>query len=256
MPPARPAPVAGPELIAHRGYPARYPENTLPGLAAALDAGARWLEFDVQLTLDRVPVLLHDATLQRTAGRAGDALALPAAALARVAVGETARLGPAHAGVTVPTLAEALALLDRTPGVTAFVELKGESIARHGVAACLDALAPQLEAARGAWVLIGFDADMLAAAGARGWRRGWVLDRAGAAARARAEALRPEWLFVDRRKLRADRDLPWPGPWQWAAYVANSSRTALALGARGFGYVETDDIGGLLDGRAHTANDA
>ena len=55
-------------LIAHRGYPAYYPENTLVGLEAALKAGADFLEFDVQLSADRVPLLLHDENLKRTTG--------------------------------------------------------------------------------------------------------------------------------------------------------------------------------------------
>jgi glycerophosphoryl diester phosphodiesterase len=238
--------VALPTLVAHRGYPARYPENSLPGLAAALAAGARWVEFDVQLAADRVPVLLHDAALERTAGRAGDALALTAAALTTVAVGEVARLGPGHAAATIPTLAAALALLDATPGVTAFVELKEESLARHGVAACHDALAPVLTAARSAWVLISFDLAAVTAARARGWRCGWVLRATTAAQRAQATALAPEWLFVSQARLRTGRGLPWPGPWRWAAYTVDDPRRALALAARGFGHVETNDIGGLL----------
>ena len=60
-----------PELIAHRGWAYRYPENTLPAIAGALGAGARYVEFDVQITADGVPVLFHDSTLDRTAGRPG-----------------------------------------------------------------------------------------------------------------------------------------------------------------------------------------
>ena len=53
-------------LVAHRGDAARFPENTVPALRGALDAGARWLECDVQLSRDRVPMLLHDGDLART----------------------------------------------------------------------------------------------------------------------------------------------------------------------------------------------
>ena len=49
-----------PAIVAHRGYTGRYPENTLLSLAAAVSYGARFLEFDVQLTRDGVPVLCHD----------------------------------------------------------------------------------------------------------------------------------------------------------------------------------------------------
>ena len=46
-----------PELVAHRGYPQHYPENTLIGIEAAITAGARFIDVDVQLSADRVPVL-------------------------------------------------------------------------------------------------------------------------------------------------------------------------------------------------------
>ena len=55
-------------LVAHRGHAAAFPENTLPALRSALELGAAWLEFDIQLSADRIPVLCHDASLQRTAG--------------------------------------------------------------------------------------------------------------------------------------------------------------------------------------------
>ncbi|MHB9758490.1 glycerophosphodiester phosphodiesterase [Streptomyces sp. BYX5S] len=51
--------------VAHRGDPYRVRENTLPSLRSALDRGADAVEFDVRLTRDGTPVLLHDATLDR-----------------------------------------------------------------------------------------------------------------------------------------------------------------------------------------------
>ena len=56
--------------LAHRGDWRRAPENTLPALLAALDVpGCDGLEFDVRLSSDGVPVLLHDETLERVQGR-------------------------------------------------------------------------------------------------------------------------------------------------------------------------------------------
>ncbi|MEV5611652.1 glycerophosphodiester phosphodiesterase [Streptomyces sp. NPDC052225] len=51
--------------VAHRGDPYRVRENTLPSLRSALERGADAVEIDVRLTRDGVPVLLHDATLER-----------------------------------------------------------------------------------------------------------------------------------------------------------------------------------------------
>ncbi|MEY9838302.1 glycerophosphodiester phosphodiesterase [Streptacidiphilus sp. EB103A] len=55
-------------LVAHRGDPLRLRENTLPSVASAIGLGADWVEIDVRLTRDGVPVLLHDETLTRLWG--------------------------------------------------------------------------------------------------------------------------------------------------------------------------------------------
>lgn len=54
--------------VAHRGDPYRFRENTLDSLRSGLDRGADAVEFDVRLTRDGVPVLLHDDTLERLWG--------------------------------------------------------------------------------------------------------------------------------------------------------------------------------------------
>ena len=59
-------------LIGHRGEPESYPENSLAGFEAVLAAGARYIETDVQLTVDGVPVLSHDASLLRITGQDRD----------------------------------------------------------------------------------------------------------------------------------------------------------------------------------------
>ncbi len=58
-------------VTAHRGFSGCYPENTLGAFAAALDLGVDILEFDLRGTRDGVPIVLHDATLARTADRPG-----------------------------------------------------------------------------------------------------------------------------------------------------------------------------------------
>lgn len=58
-----------PQCIAHRGYKAKYPENTLLAFDKALEAGAAALETDLHITKDNVVVISHDATLKRCFGR-------------------------------------------------------------------------------------------------------------------------------------------------------------------------------------------
>ena len=240
-----------PTLIAHRGYAARYPENTLPALQAAVQAGACWLEFDVQLSADQVPVLLHDTTLDRTAGQPGAVFELTARQLGAISVGEPARFGTQFVDVMLPTLAEVVAWLMTQPQVQAFVEIKTESIQRFSVEAVHVAVMRVLEPVRKRCVLISFDdaflfAARLATSGATPMRIGWVAcDWTDDCAR-RARALAPDFLFANHTRLPPELQPLWPGPWQWAAYEVADPTQALALAARGIAFVETMAVGELL----------
>src|SRR5688500_15232326 len=57
---------AYPLIVGHRGASAGAPENTLAAFRRAIDDGAEGLEFDVRLSRDGVPVVIHDETLLRT----------------------------------------------------------------------------------------------------------------------------------------------------------------------------------------------
>lgn len=85
--------------IAHRGYPAKYPENTMIGFQAAVDLSFTHLEVDVHLTKDGVPVIMHDPTLDRTTNGKGPILQYTWEELKEVTVGRDQK---------IPTLAEML----------------------------------------------------------------------------------------------------------------------------------------------------
>lgn len=57
-----------PRVIGHRGAAAYAPENTLASFREARRRGATWVEIDVKLTLDGVPIVMHDESLKRTTG--------------------------------------------------------------------------------------------------------------------------------------------------------------------------------------------
>ena len=96
------------EIIAHRGYSARAPENTLAALRRALEVGADALEFDLHVTADGVPVLLHDEMLERTTNGLGPVALVKLKELQQLDAGTW--FGGGFARERVPTLAEALAL--------------------------------------------------------------------------------------------------------------------------------------------------
>ncbi|GID25894.1 glycerophosphodiester phosphodiesterase [Paractinoplanes brasiliensis] len=96
-------------IVAHRGYSALAPENTLPAFAAAVLGGATLIEFDVRTTADDVPVVIHDRTLDRTTSGSGHVWDLPYSEVAAADAGSW--FSPAYAGTRVPTLAAVLELL-------------------------------------------------------------------------------------------------------------------------------------------------
>lgn len=105
MPGPRNAPVwpwSGlPSVVGHRGHPLQAPENTVASFEAAIAAGADIIELDVQLTADRVPVVIHDDRLDRTTKGSG---------LVRDhTLPQLRELASTDPGTAIPTLAEVLA---------------------------------------------------------------------------------------------------------------------------------------------------
>ena len=99
-----------PWIIAHRGYRARYPENTLVAFQAALDAGVQMIELDVALSRDRKLVVIHDATLERTTNGEGAVSDHTLEQLKQLDAGGW--FHPRFAGEHLPELSEVLDLAD------------------------------------------------------------------------------------------------------------------------------------------------
>jgi len=237
---------ATPELIAHRGWALRFPENTLESLEAALDAGARYVEFDVQLSSDGVPVLLHDATLDRTAGAPGCVHDLPWATLAESPVGEAARLGPRFPGARLPSLDQAMTLLGRWPDRRAFVEIKTESLQRFGIGRVLTRCLDVMARAAAQCIVTSYSDDLLERVRqVAGLPIAWVLTAHDEDSLARARALAPEYLFCNVDKLPPEGPLV-TGPWRWAIYEITDPERALDLAGRGAAMIETMAVGEML----------
>ena len=111
-----------PRYAAHRGAGKLAPENTLAAMHVGYAHGYRMVEFDVKLSGDGVPFLLHDDTLDRTTttGR-GRADALTWAELAKLDAGSWH--SPEYAGEPLPTLA-AVARWAIANGVACNIEIK------------------------------------------------------------------------------------------------------------------------------------
>ncbi|HYO91391.1 MAG TPA: glycerophosphodiester phosphodiesterase family protein [Pyrinomonadaceae bacterium] len=118
-----------PLIIGHRGAASVAPENTIISFKRAMTDGADGIEFDVRLAQDRVPVVIHDPTLRRTALRDGAVAALSSTELSKVDAGtwfnrrfpSLAREEYSHA--SIPTLSEVFELFQSTDAVL-YVEMK------------------------------------------------------------------------------------------------------------------------------------
>ncbi len=135
-----------PMVIGHKGAAVVAPENTLASFAKALEAGAGGLECDIHATADGVPVIIHDASIDRTTDGAGKVAEMTLAQVKAV----DARFGmDAFAGARIPTLDE---LLDRVAG-KALLALEYKA---------MDAVAPSI--------------PILKRHGAAAWCTAWAFD--------------------------------------------------------------------------------
>ena len=109
-------PLKLPKIIGHRGCAAYAPENTIEGIHTAADMGVEWVELDVKLTKDQVPIIFHDETLERTTDSSGNIRDLTLQEVKELDAGSWFSDG--FFGVSVPTLEEAVdALIERDLGL-------------------------------------------------------------------------------------------------------------------------------------------
>lgn len=205
-----------PLILAHRGASAYAPENTLAAFRLARELGADGIELDVQLTRDKVPVIIHDDTVERTTDGKGRVSALTVAEIAGLDAGSWKTED--YRGEPVPTLAQVFdALADwlnpvgRARPCLINVELKTElvftdglerevlnTIARYGVQnrVLLSSFSP-LSLARAKQINPRLPRGLLYDSSLPVYLRGaWFRHLAG------AQAMHPEHVLVDARYMR------------------------------------------------------
>ncbi len=226
-----------PQLIAHRGYPHRFPENSYAGIEAAIEAGARFVELDVQLASDGTPVLFHDRTLDRVCGVPGRIACLDLKQLRAFSAGEPARFGSIFRKVRIATLAEITPLMLKHPHVHFFIELKCACIEYFGAQEVLSRVRPVLHGLEERCTLISFSLTTLELARSRGLRIGLILENWPQCRGAR-ELLQPRSIFCNIRRLPPAGPLR-PPEASLAVYEVNHAHQARALATRGVDLIET-----------------
>ena len=216
-----------PRVIGHRGASAYAPENTLASFREARRRGATWVEIDVKLTADGVPIVMHDSSLKRTMG------------IDRL-VAETPR---AELPGDVPTFEEAIACFAEL-GLGCNVEIKPcegrEAETARGMVQTLGRCWP---ASLPPPLLSSFkDASLVAArAEAPDFARAILLDAIGEDWRARAEAVGAVGVNTNGKRLTAVQavDIRKAG-YALSVYTINDGDVARALVGMGVDCVITD----------------
>jgi glycerophosphoryl diester phosphodiesterase len=109
-------------IAGHRGYPAKFPENTLPSFEAAIKNKADFIEFDIQMSKDGIPVIIHDRTVDRTTNGHGLVKSLTLAQLK--ALDACSAIHPRVNGCRIPTLQQVLELA-KGSHMKIYPEIKG-----------------------------------------------------------------------------------------------------------------------------------
>jgi len=232
-----------PRVIAHRGGGSLAPENTLAAIRTGAQRGFAGVEFDVMLSRDSVPVLIHDETLERTTNGTGAVANTEWAGLAALDAGSW--FGAAFAGEPLPRYADA-ARLCVALGLWANVEIKPAGGFERETGKIVAAMSTELwRAAPVAPLLSSFSTDALeaAAAAAPGLARGLLVeaipdDWRDAAARLGCMSLHCSFRHLTREQARSVKD----AGCALLCYTVNDPATVRELFAWGVDAVITDRL--------------
>lgn len=150
-----------PIFIAHRGYASAYPENTLIAIEAAREAGAKFVEVDIQLSSDHIPVLFHDRDLKRLCQRDGAIHNFTFSQLEKFNVSYSEKFADQYLENKMTSLQEFITYLKKHAELNAFIELKRSMIDAFGEEKVLGILLPMFEGMTEQISFISYNAKIL-----------------------------------------------------------------------------------------------
>ena len=239
-------PQGHPQLVAHRGYTYCYPENSLLAIQAAVEAGAKFVEFDVLLSSDKVPVLFHDRDCQRMCGIEGAIHDYSFTELKSFSVSEPENFGTRFVENRITSLVELVKYITSVPQVTAFVELKRQALIEHGIDIVLEKVLSILAPIKNQAVIISYSIEsLLATQSCSDYPLGAVFDHWSERNNDLIQKLNPKYMFTDILDLPEEGKLECPGS-QLAVYDCVDPVLADRVYQRGVDLVETFQIAEML----------
>ena len=242
--------IAKNKLVSHRGDPFNYPENTVAGVSAAAAAGASWAEVDIQYTADFVPLLYHDADLQRISGDPRTLFESAWPDIKKLPASYPSRFGARFEQTTISTLSDLIEASASWPALRLFVELKSDSINHFGAERVVDDVSERIAEAVSrnqiAAIISKHDGALEQMRERSGLPIGWVVPDFDAAAESRAKEMDFDFMFINQKRLK-----PWQAGHQkteqWVIYTVNDLETAKRHLDAGADMIETDVFGKLAD---------
>lgn len=237
-----------PRIFAHRGGGSLAPENTLAAIRTGQSLGYCAQEFDVKLSKDAIPMLIHDDTLERTTTGKGRAAGLTMKELLELDAGSWH--SPHFRGERLPTLEEAAKLL-RSKDTLANIEIKPTKGFERQTGADVAVRAAELwNGAKVPPLLSSFSFDALKAAqqAAPSLPRGWLTDVFSEADWQNLAALDAVSLHTDHRELDI-RDIArlHDKGYRVLVYTVNDVATAERLFEAGVDGLFTDNLSAFAE---------
>ncbi len=234
------------QFVAHRGYRNAYPENTLLAHQKAVEAGALYVETDIQMSADGIPVLYHDIDMVRLSGLQQKLDEFTAEQLSQIAVSEPDRFGSRFEHEPVATLQNFVDWLSALPDVTAYIEIKPECRQQYGVNAVAQIL-HRLRTVFSQVVIISFDLDIVGLTRHLGAPRvGVVLSSWETLQLPVVAQIHPDVFFCDSYLVPDDVDLASLNT-PVVIYEVSNLKDASYWLSRGAVQVETFHIGTMLE---------
>jgi glycerophosphoryl diester phosphodiesterase len=229
-------------LVAHRGDMSTYPENSMLAFQAAIELGFTYVELDIQLSKDKIPIVIHDDNFKRTAGIDKNVRDLTADEINSIYLNSSTQSENINKLLKINTLKQVIEKLNVYSKITVFVEIKRQSIEHFGLSQVVDQVLDAQMDAKFNIVIISFVGEAIEyVKSMQSYPTGLVLKKYNQKYLLKAKELQPDYLFCNIKKINNPSDL-WDGLWRWVLYDITNPSFAYELLEQGVDLIETGDV--------------